>query len=344
VIAEVNHSCGVWAQPGMERTECILCVESRTVALYDDLSDVHYGGEGSFSVRRCVQCELTWLSPRPDSERMKDYYGVSYVPYEDRTNRARTALAPLRTLLSFPYQMRYGQLGQTSTPPRPGARMLDVGCGPGQLLEAMRKIGWEVWGIEMDAAAASKAARRAGDDERVFVGPIGNAKYPQGKFDLITASHVLEHLHDPLMTLKQMHRWLRPGGYLQIWVPNIVSIESKVFGRHWSGLDTPRHLYHFSPATISRMLDRAAFDVTSWRPQFQGSSFGSSVKQALASMTRRRPGRPATGLIYRSAVPLGWVMCGLGGSAAIEVHAIARKTPIGAVQVDELTPAQATAS
>lgn len=295
-------------------------------------------------MKRCLQCGLTWLSPPPDRERIKDYYGGGYVPYEERGSSARIALGPLRNLLSLPYQMRYGPLGQTSTPPGPAARMLDVGCGPGHLLEAMRNIGWEVWGIELDAAAARKAGKRAGNTERVFVGPVADAEYPERSFDLITASHVLEHLHDPLTTLKHMHRWLRPGGPLQIWVPNIESIESRLFGRHWSGLDTPRHLYHFSLATVSGMLDLAGFDVVAWRPQFQGSSFGSSLKQALTSMTRRAHGRPAIGLVYSCSVPLGWLMCGLGASAAIEVRAIAREESAAVKQVNEQTPTQATAS
>lgn len=342
MIAKIEHFHPSPLEQGMELTECALCAETRSITLYENLSDLNYGGEGSFSVRRCPQCGLIWLSPRPDPERAKDYYGTGYVPYGDQASRGRTALAPLRNLLSLPYRMRYGQLGQTSMPPRPGARMLDIGCGPGQLLEAMRDIGWETWGIEMDATAARKAARRGGDNERVFVGPVEDAEYPEDNFDLITASHVLEHLHDPLTTLRRMHRWLRPGGWLRIWVPNVASIESKVFGRYWSGLDTPRHLYHFSPTTISRMLDLAAFDVDSWRPQFQGSSFASSVKQALSGVSRRAPGRHASGLAYWSAIPIGWIICGLGGSAAIEVCAIAREAPADSKRAAEQTVTQAT--
>lgn len=316
------------SRTGMERPACALCGGQESVALHEDLRDVHYGGAGSFSIQRCVRCDLAWLSPRPDRERIKDYYGNGYLPYEERVDRARVALRPARVLLSLPYRVRYGRTGQDSAPPVPAAKMLDVGCGPGHLMEQMRNRGWEVWGVEMDGAAARKAAARAGSAERVLVGTLADADYPEHGFDLITASHVLEHLHDPLTALERMRGWLRPGGRIQIWVPNIDSLESRLFGPHWSGLDAPRHLYHFSPATVSGMLVRAGFEVVGWRPQFQGSSFGNSLKQALRRKARGAHDRPATGLVYGCSVPIGWLMCGLGASAAIEVRALAPKESV----------------
>jgi SAM-dependent methyltransferase len=335
---------GACPEHGMESVKCAVCHESETVLLFESLHDMHYGGSGSFSVRRCRRCDLAWVSPRPNREGMRDYYRANYSPYQDRAADATRAFAPLRRLLSFPYRMRYGRLDQVSFPPRPGARMLDIGCSTGQLLESMRNIGWDVWGIEMDTGAARKAAIRAGGEERVFVGSVGDAQYPKHSFDLVTASHVLEHLHDPITTLTQIHTWLCPGGQLRIWVPNVESIESKIFGPHWSGLDIPRHLYHFSPTTLSRLLDLTAFEINSWRPQFQGSSFGNSLKQALASFLRRGPGPPATGLIYNAATPVGWIMCGLGSASAVEVLAVARATPTDPNALKSRSPAGLTVS
>jgi 2-polyprenyl-3-methyl-5-hydroxy-6-metoxy-1,4-benzoquinol methylase len=317
----------------MERVDCLLCPGSTGVTLYSGLRDAYGGsGPGYFSLKRCEQCDLIWLSPRPNRETVGKYYGSRYIPYQDQTHRPEGARALMRRWLSLPYRIRYGPLHQILPPPHRGAKVLDIGCSSGRLLEAMRQVGWDVWGIEMDPAAARRAAARAGGEDRVFVGTVADAVFPECNFDLVTASHVLEHVHDPIATLERIHRWLCVGGQLQVSLPNIASLESRIFGRHWSGLDSPRHMYHFSPATLSRLLALTNFEVSARRPQFQGSSFGGSVKQTLASLVRRAYATPTTGLIYKAAVPLGWMTCALGDSASFEVLASALEIPSGVAQ------------
>jgi SAM-dependent methyltransferase len=80
---------------------------------------------------------------------------------------------------------------------------------------------------------------------------------PEASVDVITAFHVLEHLPDPLAALRNMLRWLAPGGLAIVEVPNADGVCSAVFGRYWSGLDFPRHLVHFTPRTMAAMVERA---------------------------------------------------------------------------------------
>jgi 2-polyprenyl-3-methyl-5-hydroxy-6-metoxy-1,4-benzoquinol methylase len=250
---------------------CALCGGSSSTLLYDGLEDVHYGGLGRFSLRRCTECRLVWLTPQPDDTEMRQYYGAGYGPYRLGASRLRRMAAPVRELLALPYSARFGAPSQSEPPARGDAKMLDVGCGPGLLMREMRRLGWEVWGIERDESAARAAARQAGSDERLFVGSIEDAEYPAGTFTLITASHVLEHLRDPASALRAIRSWLHPDGELRMWIPNIDSIEARAFGRHWAGLDVPRHLFHFSRDTISRLLDALGFEVVSIRPQSRGA-------------------------------------------------------------------------
>jgi SAM-dependent methyltransferase len=200
--------------------------------------------------------------------------------------------------------------------------MLDIGCGIGIRLAQMRAKGWAVWGVEPNAFAAARAAERAGAPERVIAGPVETAAFAREQFELVTASHVLEHLASPLETLARVRAWLRPHGEFIVWAPNFSSLERRVFGPHWAALDVPRHLQHFSLGSLTVALAKSGFEVVSWRPQFQGSSLGDSVTQATTSLFRRPRRPPATGLTYEAFTALGWLLAGLGSGTAIEVRAV----------------------
>jgi 2-polyprenyl-3-methyl-5-hydroxy-6-metoxy-1,4-benzoquinol methylase len=118
----------------------------------------------------------------------------------------------------------------------------------------MSALGWETSGIEIDPEAAAKAQLVT---PRVFVGDPTEASFPDKSFDVVTAFHVLEHLPDPLGTLRNMMRWTAPGGMIIVEVPNIGGWGGRLFGRYWAGLELPRHLIQFTPETMAAMVERA---------------------------------------------------------------------------------------
>jgi SAM-dependent methyltransferase len=139
-------------------------------------------------------------------------------------------------------------------PWRGQGRYLDVGCGSGGSLGVAQVLGWQVAGIEMDAAAADKARRFA---HEVHVGDVLAAPFSAGRFDVVTAFHVLEHVADPVVVVRRMLQWLAPDGLAIIEVPNAGGLGARLFGRAWSGLELPRHLSHFTPESLGRVVQQA---------------------------------------------------------------------------------------
>jgi SAM-dependent methyltransferase len=124
----------------------------------------------------------------------------------------------------------------------------------------MRATGvWDVHGVEINGEVAEFARRRYGID--IVPGTLEAVAYPAAFFDAVTMWDVLEHLHDPSATLREIHRILKPGGILVVRVPNLASWDATLFGRYWAGLDAPRHLYVFSPTTLSNMLAQNRYAV-----------------------------------------------------------------------------------
>jgi len=117
----------------------------------------------------------------------------------------------------------------------------------------MQRYGnWQVFGVEPNQWAARYAREQLKLD--IFHGHLLEANLADNQFDVVTLWDVLEHLHDPRQTLTEIWRILKPGGFLICSVPNLDSIDAKLFGRFWIGLDAPRHLYVYSRCTLSAML------------------------------------------------------------------------------------------
>ena len=150
-------------------------------------------------------------------------------------------------------------------------RLLDVGCGNGRFLAQMRKLGWEVVGVEPDPEAVRIAKERFGLE--VFQGTLEEAGFPDNSFDAITMNHVIEHVPDPIRLLAECRRVLKPGGKLVVVTPNIWSLGRRLFGEHWRGWEVPRHLFLFSPKSLRTCAERAGLVVQNLRTTSKGARF-----------------------------------------------------------------------
>lgn len=314
-------------QVELEGVACNLCGARTFTPVYLACPDRLFPAPGRFDVVRCGVCDLMQTNPRPTSRAIETYYPSSYQPFcvNIDPDVRRRLWRGLRAVVDLPYRLRYGAPALPVAPAPPHNKLLDIGCGAGGLLLQMTRRGWEPWGIEPnERAAANSRELLAVPESRIFIGVAEDAQLPADTFELITLSHTLEHMHDPLLVLAKVHRWLAPSGRVRIWVPNAASWESKLFGRLWFGLDVPRHLYHFTPKTIRALLERSGFAVERIVPQARGhaSSLAGSVThlatRAFPSAAGSRTGRK----LYYASIPLSTTSLALGNLTYLDVTAM----------------------
>lgn len=187
-------------------------------------------------------------------------------------------------------------------------RILDVGCAYGWFLEAARERGWQTSGVEIEEATAA-VAREAGIDVRI--GTLAGAGYEGASFDAVGLWDVLEHIPDTDAFLAECRRILRPGGILAVQSPNVRSVMAKLMKDDWSWLLLPQHVYHFTPSSLRRTLERRGFEVArayTWEPT---EAFIEDATRKMRLLGRVRVRRTLTPLI-RAAERL-WSTAGWGG-------------------------------
>ncbi len=203
------------------------------------------GAPGEFAVLACGACGLASTQPRLRPEQFADYYPQVYYP--ERAERLSFA-----ERLRLEWIVRLGPYRRLARL-RPG-RMLDVGCGSGALLSTFAAHGWSVAGVEPSSEAAARATA-AGIE--MHNGTLEDAPWQGPTFDAIIFNHSLEHIPDPVASLRQAAALLREGGTLAVAVPNFDCWQRRLFGARWFQLDLPRHLQHMQTQTLAALFERA---------------------------------------------------------------------------------------
>jgi SAM-dependent methyltransferase len=140
----------------------------------------------------------------------------------------------------------------------PGPRLLDVGFGRGYLLQMAQVHGFEIHGVDSSAVQAAELAPQFGD--RVAARVVGRDPIPWTDMDVVVMSHVLEHLPDPAATLDEVRSVLVPGGWLYLAVPDMGSMDFRIFGKTWDVISPLVHLQYFTEASLESLLERCGFE------------------------------------------------------------------------------------
>ena len=220
-------------QGGQSFEACPLCGQTGAQEWLNAPDRLH-GRQQNYTLVRCSACSVVWLTHPPRPDEMHHHYTDAY----HKLISAAGETSPRR------WQSRKEELTQFK---KSGA-LLDLGCSSGSFLASLReRILGTLWDRDV-----RRLCKKSGSKKRCqgVCGDILEAPFPPESFDVITCFDVLEHLYEPRRVMAKITEWLKPGGIFYVFVPNIDSAEARVFGSYWCGLELPRHLFHYSPASL----------------------------------------------------------------------------------------------
>jgi len=249
---------------------------ARAVVVAGDRLDPH--DRALYTVVRCLFCGLAYTRPRPSPLAIAGFYPPSY------SGGGRAGLLEQIESRYREHQQREAARWLSEGRPQRG-RLLDVGCGRGDLLQVLRNDGWQAFGVE-PAQQGAAAARARGIQVRCT---RFEELSEDDRYDVVVFSGVLEHLHDPLGALRKALRVLSPGGLVAVlYVPLLDSPQARALRERWVALDLPRHLVHFESATFPRFAERAGLRVTHRRDYSRRHNASQLVSSLLPSLQKHR--------------------------------------------------------
>jgi 2-polyprenyl-3-methyl-5-hydroxy-6-metoxy-1,4-benzoquinol methylase len=237
------------ASTSLEQVRCALCNSD---------TPVPFQRKGGFEIVRCSACGLVYVNPRPARGELRSLYQDPSYFSGDEWYLDYLGNEPHHRKL---FQSVVALLDRFCT--KKGA-LVDVGCAAGFLLDTAREDGWEVTGVDLSPTMADHAKTALGLDVRV--GTLEEATFPDASFDAVTLCDSLEHVANPLLTMREVNRILRPGATTLIITPNIASSMARLLRTWWPHLTPKEHIYYFAPDTVRELLSRAGFETV-----YQGS-------------------------------------------------------------------------
>lgn len=325
-------------QPGSDpAASCPICSTNETEFFVVGQDRLFCAVPDRFTLRRCGACGCIFQDPIPAQDKISSFYPKDYwwAPANRESSAVSRRLKSLETAYREFVAMDHVRfLERCAGRSGAGGRtLLDIGCGSGLFLHLARKRGFTPHGMDVSEAAVQLAQRHYA--LKVRRGSIGDDIWDAGQFDFITLFHVLEHLPDPKAALLYTRKLLKPDGSLIVQVPNAESLQARLFGRRWYGLDVPRHLINFTPRALGLLLGESGFEIHG-RARFSlrdnPASIASSLIPGLDPVGRSaRRARGITGImaildfVYLGIVilslPMALLESAFGRGGTVWVHA-----------------------
>lgn len=234
--------------PVITLTSCPVCGYNDYRKVFDTVD--HFSSGETFPICECAGCGFRFTNHFPSEDTIGNYYdSPDYISHSDSN---RGLINRLYHLFRKRMLKRKVNLVATHVTGNP-IRLLDIGCGTGYFLHAVKEQGWSVSGIEKDETARESASNRTGldiKDQNDFW------KIKEASFNAVTLWHVLEHLEKLNETIDKINEITTPDGIIVLALPNCRSYDAGYYKERWAAYDIPRHLWHFSPDTVEKLLTK----------------------------------------------------------------------------------------
>ena len=207
----------------------------------------------SYRVARCKACGVYYLYPRLIESAMQLVYRqVSY--YEGGAcGYADTSYIAQESALRATFKRLLHNLTKRGLT---GGDLLEIGCGYGYLLDEARPFFRRRVGTEFSPHGA-KIAQATGAE--VFVGGVEQLS-PDARFECVLATHVIEHVYEPLPFMMRLVSHTKPSGHIVLATPDIGGVLRKFMGRYWPSFKAPEHVLYFDFRTLGLLMGRAGLD------------------------------------------------------------------------------------
>lgn len=241
-----------------KQNKCFLCGGKEKVWLAGG-TDYEYGTtDMKFDFYLCKNCSLIFIDPIPDQSMMNTIYPDNYYAY--RTDSYNKFIKFMRARQLDGKVMKFLTKSNKISNLN-GLKVLEIGCGRGDLLSAFKRFNPNISLTGIDhSAEAIKQVKALGFE--AYHGDICKIDLGGQKFDLIICQQLIEHLSDPPALLECINSWLLPTGALILETPGSGSIDRKIFKGCWGGYHIPRHMFLFNEQSIKVMLNKYGFEIT----------------------------------------------------------------------------------
>lgn len=225
----------------------------------------------TFQITECKSCGFKFTNPRPREEELGNYYkSEAYISHSNTSkgfiNSTYQIVRKYTLLKKLQLISRYYKTGN----------ILDIGCGTGEFLRIFKDAKWNTFGIEPDQDARRKAIE---NHELNVKEEASISSLRDEEFDVISMWHVLEHVPRLNERIEDLKRLVKPNGMIVIAVPNLSSLDAKIYKEHWAAYDLPRHLYHFSPSDIETLFKNHGLKVFKILPMIFDSFYVSMLSE-----------------------------------------------------------------